>query len=39
MDALKSGNAQEAAEATEQMRDTYADLLDLPFDTLSANFL
>ena len=39
MDALKSGNAQEAAEAAEEMRDTYADLLDLPFDTLSADFL
>jgi methyl-accepting chemotaxis protein len=39
MHALESGNTQELVEATNQMRDTYQDLLDLPFDTFSADFL
>ena len=39
MHALKKGTAQDQAKAASEMADAYADLLDLPFDTLSGQFL
>ena len=37
--ALTSGNVQEAAEAANELQNVYADLLDLPMEGLSDNFL
>ena len=37
--ALRSSSVQEQSEAIEQLRDTYADLLDLDGDSLSDSFL